>query len=525
MTRRQLLLTTALYGLAGKSMLLSLAKAQAAPVAVQPVINLDRFQTRVAAFTARDDEAVLTAITNTQAWEWMQGNVPFFECPDPQIEEIFLFRWWLYRKHLRPTPDGWIVTEFLPDVPWAGKFNSISCPAGHHFYEGRWLRDSQILDDYARFWFEGGEPRRYSFWVADAIYQRALATGDWKVATDLLPDLVANWRAWEKSNGRPNGLFTQIDDRDGMEFSSGGSGFRPTINSYQYGDARAIEKLARRSGDKAIAQEFGAKADKLKTLVETKLWDKEAQFFKTLPEAEGAQLVRPREQVGFVPWYFSLPSRGKGFETAWRQIKDPSGFAAPYGPTTVEQRDPSFMVAHPHDCLWNGPSWPFATTQTLVALANVLHDYHQDAVTNRDYFELLKTYTRSQYKDGHPWLAEDLDAHTGKWIVDLPRSIYYNHSGYCDLVISGLVGLTPRDDQTVEVRPLLPPGTWDYFCLQDVPYHGHLLTILWDANGTRYGRGKGLIILADGQELAHSSKLKALRAVLPEKPISPFRKL
>ena len=34
-----------------------------------------------------------------------------------------------------------------------------------------------------------------------------------------------------------NGLFYQIDDRDGMEFSAGGSGARPTINSYMYGDA------------------------------------------------------------------------------------------------------------------------------------------------------------------------------------------------------------------------------------------------------------------------------------------------
>jgi len=43
--------------------------------------------------------------------------------------------------------------------------------AGHHFYEGRWLHDTQYLDNYARFWFrKGGSPRRYSFWSADAIY-------------------------------------------------------------------------------------------------------------------------------------------------------------------------------------------------------------------------------------------------------------------------------------------------------------------------------------------------------------------
>src|SRR5690606_41087738 len=51
------------------------------------------------------------------------------------------FRWWTYRKHLKRTPEGYIITEFLPEVPWSGKYNTINCPAGHHFYEGRWLQD------------------------------------------------------------------------------------------------------------------------------------------------------------------------------------------------------------------------------------------------------------------------------------------------------------------------------------------------------------------------------------------------
>ena len=41
-----------------------------------------------------------------------------------------------------------VITEFLPTVPWSGKHNTISCPAGHHYYEGRWLHDPQFLDDY-----------------------------------------------------------------------------------------------------------------------------------------------------------------------------------------------------------------------------------------------------------------------------------------------------------------------------------------------------------------------------------------
>ena len=63
---------------------------------------------------------------------------------------------------------------------------------------------------------------------------------------------------------------------------------------------------------------------------------------------------------------------------------------------------------------------------------------------------------------------------------DQERSRYYNHSTFNDLMITGLIGLRPRMDNTVEVNPLIPEGKWDYFCLDNVLYHGRNLTILWD---------------------------------------------
>jgi hypothetical protein len=40
----------------------------------------------------------------------------------------------------------------------------------------------------------------------------------------LLPDLIANYEAWEKGHLDANGLFWQSDGNDGMEVSLGGSG-------------------------------------------------------------------------------------------------------------------------------------------------------------------------------------------------------------------------------------------------------------------------------------------------------------
>ena len=55
---------------------------------------------------------------------------------------------------------------------------------------------------------------------------------------------------------------------------------------------------------------------------------------------------------------------------------DTTGFYAPVGLTVTEQSDPYFKISYEgHECQWNGPSWPFATTQTLKALANFLNNY------------------------------------------------------------------------------------------------------------------------------------------------------
>jgi hypothetical protein len=127
----------------------------------------------------------------------------------------------------------------------------------------------------------------------------------------------------------------------------------------------------------------------------------------------------------------------------------------------------------------------------------------------------MQTYVKSQHKNGQPFIGEYLDEKTGAWLTgDNPRSRYYNHSTFADLIISGLVGLVPRGDKTIEVSPLLPANAWDWFCLDGVPYHGHSLTIRWDRDGKRYGQNAGLAIEADGKQLAAAPTLDRLTAEL-----------
>lgn len=68
----------------------------------------------------------------------------------------------------------------------------------------------------------------------------------------------------------------------------------------------------------------------------------------------------------------------------------------------------------------------------------------------------------------------------------------------------------PRTDETLEVDPLVPIDAWDSFCLENVPYHGHQVTVLWDRTGNRYQRGTGLVVFVDGCEVARRETLGKL---------------
>jgi hypothetical protein len=480
------------------------------------VLNPASFSNYLAHFNAMEDENVTNFISNANSWNWLQREIPMFECPDHEVEEMYYFRWWSFRKHLEQTPGGFVFTEFLTrPLP-------VSSALGHQLAEGRWLHDQNYLDDYVRYWFRDAASRqqlhKYSSWLAAALWQRYLVTGDKKFLVAQLDDLVADYRQWENEKQLTNGLFWQFDVRDAMEESISGSrtakNIRPTINSYMFGNAQAIAKIARLAGNEELATEFDGNAARLKRLVQENLWNKDANFFEVVHT--NGNYAGVREELGFIPWLFELPEHDKNFNSAWEQLADSKGFSAPSGITTAERRSPQFRTHGYGHCEWDGAVWPFATSQTLDALANVLRDYQSTVVTRPDYFDAFLTYVHSQHADGKPYIGEYLDETTGQWINGKEgRSRYYNHSTFADLLITGVVGLVPRADEVVEIFPLLPDETWNWFCLDAVNYHGHLLTIIWDKDGTRYHRGAGLIVFADGKEIARGEKLAKLTGKLP----------
>src|SRR5690606_36240470 len=96
------------------SVLLAVASHAAGDAA--RVLTPGAFAHHVDHFNAMEDETVVNEVANAGAWAWMQeAGVPLFECADGQVEEIYWYRWWALRKHLRrdPVSGRFAFTEFI----------------------------------------------------------------------------------------------------------------------------------------------------------------------------------------------------------------------------------------------------------------------------------------------------------------------------------------------------------------------------------------------------------------------------
>jgi hypothetical protein len=69
------------------------------------------------------------------------------------------------------------------------------------------------------------------------------------------------------------------------------------------------------------------------------------------------------------------------------------------------------------------------------------------------------------------------------------------------------------------VNPLVP-AAWDYFALENVPYRGRNVTVLWDRDGSRYGQGAGLRVYVDGRLAATRPDLGRLSLPVSTRPVS-----
>jgi F5/8 type C domain/Trehalase len=488
-----------------------------------PVLLIGCTNSEEAVFPDHDSLATKYFMEDRQ---WYVDNIPFFECSDKEIEQVYYYRWKMYKAHIRNVGDSrYVITEFINHVPWDREpFCTINAASMHHIYEGRWLKDNRYMDGYIdNLYQHGGNDRRYSESVADAAFARYLVNGDADFVMKQLDSMISVYNQWYDHYDSSKQLYyipampdateytiASIDASGGKDGFEGGDAFRPTINSYMYGNALAISQIAAMKGEEAVSDQYLKKALELKTNVEKNLWNDSLQHFTDRFKVNNQYVrywdfIRGRELAGMIPWYFNLPADNERFQAAWKHVIDTSHLMGRHGLRTNEPSYEYYFKQFVYfegkrGSQWNGPSWPYQTSQVLTAMANVLNNYNQSVVTDSDYCKLLRLYTRQHFlPDGNINLVENYDPNLGGSIVYYYWSNHYNHSSYNNLVISGLCGIRPSAGDTLDINPLIDSSI-DNFYLDDVMYHGHKLSLIYDKDGSKYKAGKGLSVFVDDKK-------------------------
>ncbi len=499
---------------------------------------------------------------------WFDANVPHFDCSDPWVRKMYDHRAYVLRKNMLDPKLGRMQWPTQSEGRWRSTWypNVISYGAGHQVREARWLRDPRYWEGHLRTWAENAKPDgvypshvtpggpsdgQYTDWITSTAWEGHLVHPDRAFLAQVVNRLAANVRGWQKVYDPDGDGLLLVDSHwwTGMEYQPSFFAFsdykpskdfyqparpvgleRVDLTAYNYGNAMAVARIYRLLGQPEKAEEFDELAAKIAAAVATKMWRPEKRFFYSL-RADDDAVADVKEVIGVYPFYFGMLPWGKGYESAWASILDPKQFWTTWPVASASKECPAYSQTNwPGDgraagCMWNGPTWPHANSLVMTAMARTLrasrdHNVADSPLKKEHLWTLFLSFTKAQYRDRdirHPWTGEFYDGDTGRWKT---AERDYNHSTWLDILIPELIGVVPRDDDVLEVDPLLPEGALNHFILDGLRYHGHDVTIVWDAPAAgspdRYADGrKGLSIYLDGRLMATAPGLSRLQVPLP----------
>jgi len=448
---------------------------------------------------------------------WFFDNVPYFDASDPGFKKMWYYRWWVVRFNMTEadTPDlkGYRFYEGK-----LGFDNPITFAVPVQLKELAYLRDPAFglqqaqnaynnVSDAGALTDPPGSPywgEAYSQWIT-AAFAEFTRVHPMPVETlrALLPSMARDVRVWlttydrdsdalpERSRPRITGYDldilsywffngTKLDLRaDPPDLE------RVDFASFVYANARAVAELARRAGDEALAREFDDDANRIRAAVLQQLWDEPTHFFypQRTPDHARAPI---RELHGFYPFTTLLAPDEPRYLTAMEKFVDPDEFWARFPPVITSQYYYKRWTWDMDGLSRNIAPHPISMgARTLL---QVLKHYHQQIITPDHFMQLMARYNDLVYPRVNPfdpYWRPNVHEYYSKWEPNQsssrpkPSDISHDfHSMYLSLVVEGVVGLTPRADDKIELQPAAL--TWQYFLLDRLRYHGKDLRIVWD---------------------------------------------
>ena len=91
----------------------------------------------------------------------------------------------------------------------------------------------------------------------------------------------------------------------------------------------------------------------------------------------------------------------------------------------------------------------------------------------------------------------------------IERGKDYNHSGFCDLILSDLIGIKPNINNSIEINPLIPDD-WEWFAVENIYFQGKEIDLIWDKTGDHYNLGKGLMLFVNQNLVIQKEKIQKI---------------
>ena len=442
--------------------------------------------------------------------------IPSFECDDGLMTRCWHYRFYLLRKNLcapggtQPffcegrdhrmakepyTASGWEFARMIPlSVPM--QVRDARWIPGAKEAEGTLRALLQCADEEGVFsaLSLSGPPKAYAHFCQRALYEWYLVTGKAETVRALLPaykrDAAKVYRRCKADDSlqieRTHALtgkeyqpsFWFFTDRcfpkKVRPAQEGYTALKRVDRSvYAYLNFDALARLCDLCKD-ADGAYFASESAKIRSDILNLMWDPVSQCFYDL-HALTNEKAFVKNIVCFDPMWAGLT--GEKHLPAFRYLTDPCFFALGSAFASCAADCPAFSsdggwfgdyFKGPHGCMWNGPSWPYATALALDALARQSkeHGHRFDA----DFDRFLGQYTLQHFGEGtdvFPCLVEFYDSRTGR---PLSEEADYCHSFYIDLIVRHVAGVEPEENG-IRFAPVRTHLKW--FRMRGLDIRGH----------------------------------------------------
>lgn len=501
-------------------------------------------------------DAVREGVTDFNR-RWAQ-DVPYIDVPDPALEKAIVYRWWGERHNVLDANTPGYVYQYPTTVEGSHLYqNSIALTQPMHLQDTKWLRTPYLpygqilnigeLSGSSAFLDSPGHTswnNHYSQYLGTAGLEAYNVHGGGpeiagKFAHYFERDGVGQL---EHYDGNDDGLiaydanYMPGNDADAITFgfpkaNAGAPGAR-TIerpeSAYVWGAFDAARQLYQVAGaDRAKLDGLSAEADAVRDAILDRLWSPSTRMFlagtshgatsaagsngtpNPLPESE-RHLIPAKESNLYDVYAQNLIPFDQ-----WRTYVDGFRFLT-YGDNFPIF---PFYTANQHDrtAYGIGGSNNFSNINFTVqyrAVRSALRHYdpegkYLDAAYAK---RLLDWMAWSTYPGGDARVANQAEYYsnwnpaTKTYNRNNPYHVMLGNMNY--VFVEDMAGLQPRSDDKLELWPI--EFGYEHFMVDNLRYHGHDVTVVWDPDGTEYGLGAGYSLFLDGQRKVAADRLGKL---------------